>query len=269
MPKTRSGLSVDGQLMVTMSVKGRRQMASDKAIRMVQLDDRNFTTDMDKAGYRKFGITFKVAETYEALVKLLDGEGADIVVVNMDHTKIDACAVCAGLKVRYADPKIPVVVTSVQTSAKVRDRALAAGADLFVVQPLPRDYFVEKIKPLLEKQVRTDARVEVGGVATVKVEAKKFECSIVDISSSGILLSIPGEIEDGTRVELSFEIPESKKPIAVLGEVVRTIKYSDKYPDRPVGMGVRFVEFVGDSEKRLLKYVKQIRGTDPRMVYYL
>lgn len=74
---------------------------------------------------------------------------------------------------------------------------------------------------------------------------------------------------DGTPVEVSFEIPETKKPISAKGEVVRTIKFSEKHPERKVGIGIRFVEFHGDSEKRLEKCLEKTSNKDSRMIYYL
>ena len=52
-------------------------------------------------------------------------------------------------------------------------------------------------------------------------------------------------------------------------EVVRTIQYSKKFPDRQTGVGIRFIEFSGDSQRRLERYVEKTAHGDSKMHYYL
>ena len=67
---------------------------------------------------------------------------------------------------------------------------------------------------------------------------------------------------------MSFSIPGYKKPIRVEGEVVRKIE-ADPNRERAAGLGVRFKEFKGDSQKRLEKYILKSQNDDPKLVYYL
>lgn len=236
-------------------------------IRMLSIDDKTLTTDLDRAGYRKMGVLVKAAATYDEAMSYLQPGSIDLIVINMDYNGIDALTVTKHLKTQRSFDEIPVVMTSVQTSARVRKSALEAGADMFVEQPLPRQYFIEKLKKLLEQKTRTDERVNFGGVVEFEIDGEKDSCEIGDLSSSGILLSSDRSIPDGTLVQVSFEIPGYKKPIQVNGEVVRTIRSKD--PERKSGIGVRFTSFQGDSEKRLEKHIAKFSDRHNEMLYYL
>lgn len=238
-------------------------------IKMLSIDDKTLTTDLDRAGYRKMGVYVRPAANFDEARKLLAADKIDLIVINMDYAPIDGCQITKHLKSQAAYKEIPIVLTSVQTAARVRNAALEAGADLFVEQPLPRQYFIEKLKQLLEHKTRTTERVAVHGDARFTIDGTTESCPIGDLSVSGILLSSTKDLPSGTKITVEFDLPMYKKPIAVDGEVVRTIKHSDKHPDRQTGIGVRFVDFNGDSKKRLEKYIEKFAHADERMQYYL
>jgi len=240
-----------------------------QSIRMLSIDDRTMTTDLDRAGYRKMGVHVRSASNYDEAQKLLSADPIDIIVINMDYRKVDAMQIARHVKSIAEWKEIPVVITSVQTSARVRISALEAGADLFVEQPLPRQYFIEKLKQLLEQKTRTTERVNIHGEVTWSIGDKSETCSVGDLSISGMLIATDANVADGTAVALSFELPGNRKPIEISGEVVRTLRYNKSNPDRLSGLGVRFVKFHGDSERRLEKYIAKSTDSSNKMLYYL
>jgi response regulator RpfG family c-di-GMP phosphodiesterase len=244
-------------------------MVAETVIRMIQLDDKNFSTDLDRAGYRKMGMAFKVVQTYDELLKALDAGAADVVVLNLDYQKTDGYQVCRHLKSQEKYKAVPLVLISVQTQTRTRDLALEAGADLFIVQPLPREIFVERVKGLLDQRTRAEKRQRFSGTVEVRVDDKVMEFQIGDLSSTGVLLVTDKKLKDGLAVELRFEIPGNKKPVVAKGEVVRTVSASVAHPERLGGVGVRFVELMGDSGERLEKFLQETHMQDSRMQYYL
>lgn len=244
-------------------------MSAGKNIKMISIDDKTLTTDLDRAGYRKMGVYVRPAANFEEAMRLFKGEEIDLVVINMDYKQVDACQVARHLKASELYGKVPVVLTSVQTSAKVRNSALDAGADLFVEQPLPRQYFIEKLKQMLEHRTRTTERVNVHGEVKYRVKDEEFSCPVGDLSISGMLLSTDQILDAGVEVSLEFELPGNKKPIKAEGVVVRVIAANPKHPERHSGIGIRFEKFLGDSQKRLEKYVEKMAGGDEQMAYYL
>jgi len=112
-------------------------------ITMLSLDEKNLISELDRAGYKKMGILVRSATTHEEAIKILKNEQIDIIVMNMDHSKVVVSESAKRVKQHEEWSAIPIVLTSVQSSAKVKQLAKKSGADLFVEQPLPRDYFIE------------------------------------------------------------------------------------------------------------------------------
>ncbi len=245
---------------------------SDQTICMLSIDDRTLTTDLDRAGYRSMGVIVRKANNYDAAEKILLAEPIQIIVINLDFGNIDAFQITKHLKSHKEWGKIPIVITSVQTKARIRQRALDAGADLFVEQPLPRQYFIEKLKQLLEQQTRTTERVDIRGLVKFTFEGKECTCEMVDLSVSGILLSTDMDLPDGAVLQLSFELPTYKKPIKADGEVVRRVKTTrNKITNEQIvgGIGVKFVQIDKDCYSRLEKYIVKISDKNSRIIYYL
>jgi len=238
-------------------------------IKMLSIDDRMLTTDLDRAGYRNMGIVVKLATSFHEAENSLK-DGIDIIVINMDYQKIDALSVCRHFKEMEISAEIPVVITSVQTSASARKSALDAGSDLFVEQPVPRQYFVEKLKKLLEQKTRGEDRIDVKESVHLTYGTKSYHFPIGDISSSGMLVATEMDIPDGEAVEVSFLLPGYRKPIKAKCRVVRKITAEEGNLAKKIsGLGIRFEKFSGDSQKRLDRYVAKTSDKEGKMIYYL
>ena len=235
---------------------------------MLSLDEKTITSDLDRAGYRKMGVTVKPAKSWAEAAKILAIENIDVIVINMDVEHIDALEVIK--HIRLSEWKlVPIVATSVQTSQRVRTSATKTGADLFVEQPVPRDYFIEKVKALLDQKTRTTERVHTSLEVSFKVGGKELTCGVGDLSVSGVLLSTDIDLNHGELIDLSFMLGASNKPVKIKGEVVRRIEGNKKHPDHFSGLGVRFVEFQGDSQQRMESYIARTSDKTNKMVYYL
>ena len=239
---------------------------STSSVKLLMVDEKRMTTDLDNAGYKKLGITIRQATTFEAVDRIVKEESIDIIVFNYDFKEIDSVQICALYKSSDITAEIPIVFTSVQSlPRKILKSHL--GPDLFVEQPIPRSYFIEKIKNLLDEKVRDTSRVDHAGLALFDWAGQPTQCEIQDLSQSGILLNTDVEIPNGTMLTLSFNVSGYKKPIQVEGEVVRRVT-ADKAGRLP-GLGVKFREFKSDSQRRLERYVLSTKKLDPKLVYYL
>lgn len=233
-------------------------------LKILSIDEKRITSDLDKAGYKKIGAQIFNVSSYGDALKALSDHDINILVINYDFKDVDSVGTCEHIKRNH---DIPVVFTSVQNvPKKVLKREF--GPDLFIEQPIPRQYFIEKLRNLLDEKTRDTDRVDHGGVVNFTFDGSNHECPIDDISKSGILLATDHDIPSGTNLSLSFSIPGYKKPIKVEGDVVRKIN-SDAMKNRNAGLGVRFREFHGDSQKRLEKYILKSQVDDPKLVYYL
>lgn len=234
---------------------------------LLLIDDKSLTTDLDRAGYRKMGVTIRQAQTFQQAEDVLKGSDIDIVVINSDFKDINGLALCEHFKRQRETANIPIVITSVQDKPKELKNYIKAGMDLFVEQPVPRQFFIEKLRGLLDQKTRENDRLDFDGVVSFTIDEKEISCQIGDISKTGLLLLMSDNLPLDRSVEIDFSVPDYKKPIKVNGIIVRDIPKKDS--SERLGYGVRFDSFLGDSKRRLEKYLSKLNVEDPKLIYYL
>lgn len=243
----------------------------DRAIVMLSVDGKAVTADLDRAGYRKMGIEVRRAHSFDEAERAMRKGEIEVVTMNLDFPGVDALAYCQHLKRQEQTKLTPVVLTSVQGDSRTKAKAIQAGADLFVVQPVPRQVFVEQLKQLLSKGARNTQRVELKSFARVAAAGspdRAFECPIGDLSRSGILLETDRSVAVGTLVTVSFELPDSSQPVIATGEVVRILKKAAN-DGGAHGLGVRFQSFESDGERILSSFITKTQAGSSATTYYL
>ncbi len=72
--------------------------------------------------------------------------------------------------------------------------------------------------------------------------------AVINLSASGLLLETDADLEPGQHVVLSIDIDGQDEPVSAKAEITRK---ADPNRDGVEGVGVRFLTFAGDSQKRL------------------
>ncbi len=241
-------------------------MHAEAQIIMLSIDDKALTSDLDRAGYRSMGIVVKNAASFPDATKILGAQKIDVIVINLDYSKIDGLAIVKHLS---NSNSIPIITTSVQSSAALGRKAIESGSALFIEQPIPRQHFIEKIKQCLNQAIRDSDRLAIHGTAEFKWKNRSHECQIGDLSSTGVLVYSDLDIDAGSEIEIMLHLPEMAKPIEVHGIFVRAL---DPNPDRDIekrGIGIRFGKFNSDGKKQLAEFLRKTARTDTQMSYYL
>ena len=237
---------------------------------MLSVDQKNLTSDLDRAGFKKMGITVRSATSYPDILKALKAEKIDLIVLNMDHTGMDPVDTVKKLKQSREWADLPMVLTSVQSSAKIKELAKSSGADLFVEQPLPRDYFIEKLKNLLSHQTRGQQRVSGTVVVKFSWQGETHSVEVGDLSLTGVLLTSTLAMPSGESLDLEISFGASSKPVKVKGEVVRLVAPDSRRVGAEAGgIGVRFNHFAADGQQRIESWVARTSDSTNKMAYYL
>lgn len=236
---------------------------------ILTIDDKMLTSELDKAGYRKIGITIRSAANFQEADSLLHAGGIDAVIVNDDYKEINGLAILQHFKKQAHSLHLPFVFTSVRSKPKNYRELCQAGLDLFVEQPVPRHYFVEKIRSLLDQKMRDDNRMGFKGRLEFVYGDEKRQSDMQDMSKTGLLLLSEQPLDINCTIQMSFLLPAYKKPIKVDGTIVRAMSKIDGAVASGYAYGVRFDKFLGDSQKRLESYISKNNMDDPRLVYYL
>jgi CheY-like chemotaxis protein len=93
------------------------------------------------------GCELQSADDGATALELIRQRRPSVVITEMLLPKLDGLSLCRAIKLSPATSDIPVVVFSV---IDVRQRAVLAGADAFMLKPLAADALVTAIRPFLE-----------------------------------------------------------------------------------------------------------------------
>lgn len=237
----------------------------EKSLYILSIDDKTMTSDLDRAAYKKMGVVMLNANSFQQANQQLAKHAIDVLVINLDFHGVDPHALLQHYKATEETSHIPIVITSIREKPKGFKKLVEGGMDLFVEQPMPRQFFIEKIRFLLDQKVREDDRLDYEGDVSFVLGNSRLMCPVKDLSKTGLLFVTEERLPTETEIQLEFQIPGNKKPIKVKGEIVREIQNVEER----TGYGVRFHSFVGDSQKRLERYIDRKNKGDPKLVYYL
>lgn len=80
-------------------------------------------------------------------------------------------------------------------------------------------------------------------------------CQTENLSASGMLIKTDKRYDTGTRINFEFTLPEDQRPIVGIAEIVRHTMIGR---DKVGGIGVRFLSFAGDSQRRYEAFVERL-----------
>ena len=98
---------------------------------------------------------------------------------------------------------------------------------------------------------RTSARHVVSVPATINISGAPSDCTIVNLSLGGALISASHRHAMGQRVHVAFRIPTMEEPI----EIDATVRWAD-----PTSVGIQFDGLRARDVWALNEYFKQLPG---------
>jgi len=111
------------------------------------------------------------------------------------------------------------------------------------------------------KEDRDDHRVPIQLLVDYKSEGHYLFDFCRDLSSGGVFIQTKKPLNQGSTVELTFTIPDSKETLNTKGSVIWVQKSIENRADLAAGMGVQFDAFSEVQKVLLDKFVARYHGT--------
>jgi CheY-like chemotaxis protein len=117
---------------------------------MIMVAERDpITADLERYFLESEGYEVRVVLDGRTAVREAEAMQPDLIIVDVILPGVNGLQVCRGLKANPATADIPVVVFSV---LDVRERALGAGADAFLLKPLEQPVLIELIRDMVSQR---------------------------------------------------------------------------------------------------------------------
>ena len=146
----------------------------------------------------------------------------------------------------------PILILADADADAEADSYVGRGANRMLRLTDAEEELQASISGLLAVAPRKDARflarmeIKIGGAKDMIL------CQTENLSASGMLIKTDKRYDKGTQLDFEFELPGDARPIQGLAEVVRHTMVGR---DQVGGIGVRFLSFHGDSQRRFENYL--------------
>jgi hypothetical protein len=107
-----------------------------------------------------------------------------------------------------------------------------------------------------KKKTPRARRVDLNAGAVLRIKDAQYECRILNIGASGVLLSAPKLIAPKTRLQLALNLPEVREPLVVHGVVVRT--------GARLGKAILGIQFFQPTEEFKAAFKKFLEWYEPK-----
>jgi hypothetical protein len=147
-----------------------------------------------------------------------------------------------------------VLLFSPPAQLAVAEFHLARGADQALSTALDPLLLQETILRLLRSRPRVALRVMARLTVRIGEGTSRFICQTRDLSRSGMLAITGSRYPLGTSVRFALDLPDQVESVQGEAEVVR---HAVRGRDADDGLGLRFVTFVADGERRLGTFLEK------------
>ncbi len=172
----------------------------------------------------------------------------------IDLPRADAVALVRGLRQNEVTRPTAIVWLNRTDPPETETELAVAGANAVI--PVPVDPFLwdRRLEELLSVPARRNRRfpVRLRDWSRFVSGADEDDGSVVNIGARGVLLESPRELELGTKVGLTLDLPDQTSPVAVVGQVVRLAGEEGGL----FRVGVEFLVYRGDARERIAAFVE-------------
>jgi diguanylate cyclase (GGDEF)-like protein/PAS domain S-box-containing protein len=179
--------------------------------------------------------------------------------VVIDLPRPDAVALVLGLRENEATRPTAIVWLNRTDPPETETELAVAGANAVVSVPVDPFLWDRRLEELLSVPARRNQRfpVRLRDWSRFVAGADEDDGFAVNIGARGLLLESPRELELGTKVGLTLELPGESSPVGVVGQVVRLAGEEGGL----FRVGVEFLVYRGDARDRIAAFVES--GAEP------
>jgi len=188
---------------------------------------------LNRSNFQVFVVT-----SAEDIVKTHKIEKADLIVLQLDMTGMNAEKICSLLRKDEGLKHVSILIICNNSQTDL-DRVQKCKANAYLTKPLHHERLMQKVTELLAIPERQDYRV----LLKVKVNGKKssvpFYCYSYNISVSGMLIETERILNKGDIISCSFFLPGAEQIVAE-AEVMRAVNTENgsfQYGIRYINLG--------------------------------
>ena len=214
-------------------------------------DDLKFFLEIEKSYLQRGGFEVLTATSGEEAVDIAQKRQPNLVLLDLEMTKMDGVAACAAMRKVAVLQVTPIIIMSATGTPQNRERCLKAGCTEFVIKPEKPDELLGIVARILSIKKREAKRITVVFNVTGTHASRQVIGQAKDLGEKGLLLETSTAISVGSVLELEFYLPGTRSQVKAKAKVVRAGKTSEGAPQA----GVEFIDLSQADQEAILDYV--------------
>ena len=213
--------------------------------------------ELDRSILKRSGVERVLALHPENAFEAIRTSRPDLVILGETEGN-DTCALLRRIRADPATRNVSLAVISRVPPSQAEEAELRrAGANVVLTGEMVPDMSEESIDQLLDVPLRREARMTVRFVVWSHVgpDNPPMEGRSLNVSVRGLLLQTPEPVDIGSKLELTFRLPDDDVEIRAVGKAVREHPWGEGKQ-----IGVEFLILRDAARDRIRAYV----GAPPR-----
>lgn len=207
--------------------------------------------ELDRSILKRTGVERVLALRPEHAFEAVRTSKPDLVILGESEGS-DTCALLRRIRADPATRAASLAVISRLPPSQADEANLRrAGANVVLTAEMVPEMSEESIDQLLDVPLRREARVPVRFVVWSHVgpDNPPMEGRSINVSVRGLLLQTPEPVDIGSKLEISFRLPDDDVEIRAVGKAVREHPWGEKQ------IGVEFLILRDAARDRIRAYV--------------
>jgi CheY-like chemotaxis protein len=218
--------------------------------RILLVDDTKLFLKLEKEYLKQSSVVVLTAENGRQAMEIARNDRPDLIFMDLNMPEMDGAQCCTAIK---ADPllrSIPVILVTTAGMGDSAERCREAGCDGFLTKPIDRKAFLEMGRSFLTNINRRERRIPTRLKTLFRVnDCENRYGTCVDISSRGLYIAWPDEVEVDDKVEVSMLVSGNSADLVEAWGRVSWVNAGSvrKKQKLPAGFGVEFLSVPEES----------------------
>lgn len=187
-------------------------------------------------------------------LKVHRDEKVDVIIAELAIPGLEGDALSTLVREDEELKNVSIILACHDNPADLR-RVASCGANTWIVRPMTPEGLLESVTRLLAISTRKHYRIPLKAEAYAFKAQKCFFCSILNLSTSGMLIETGEMLRLGDRISCTFSFDGSSWTVPV-GETVRTIRK----PGSRYQYGIRYIDLPSTTCEQIEGLITSLRG---------
>jgi len=220
--------------------------------KILLVDDSRFFLEVEKSLLAVSPVQLLTAADGQEALEIVKTVHPDLVIMDIVMPRMDGKACCVAIKADPLTCSIPVIMVANCDRPEDITACLEAGCTDYLLKPLDKKSFLEKIRKILPVIDRRNPRINCQLPVTLQFGDTLAMVECGDLSVEGMYVKSNLDIKEGTGLDITFNLP-GESAITAKIQAKGHVAWLNRQSNVTTGFGIQLDEIIGEGLAMLRK----------------